>query len=95
MKGITVEFKNRPTEDGGVETFSMEDCLIANNGSPGGSRPQITIHLPKADKRKVDGAFVEYDGYQWHIIGTTTPQMDDNTPTRWNRYAVAERIRML
>lgn len=95
MKGIAIEFKNHPDSNSGVETFVIQDCLIANNGSPNATRPQILIHLPKADSRKVDGAWVNYNGFSWHVIGTTTPQMDENTPTRWNRYAIAERIRML
>lgn len=95
MKGMTVEFRNHPDGEGGVETFSIQDCLIANNGSPNSRRPQILIHLPKSDKRAVDGAWVNYEGFSWHIVGTTIPQMDENTPTRWNRYAIAERIIML
>ena len=94
MIGTSVTFKNRPTESG-LETFTIDDCLIANNTTPNASRPQILIHLPKTDKRAVDGAFVAFEGYDWHVIGTTTTQMDENTPTRWNRYAIAERIRAL
>lgn len=94
MIGATVTFKNRPTETG-FETFDIEDCLIANNGSPNASRPQILIHLPKIDEHVVDGAFVAYEGYDWYVIGTTVEQMEGNTPTRWNRYAIAERIRAL
>lgn len=95
MKGMTVEFRNHPDGKGGVETFSVADCLIANNGSPNSARPQILIHLPRAEQRSVDGAWVNYQGHSWHVIGTTTAQMDENTPTRWNRYAIAERIKML
>ena len=91
MRTISVTFKNRPTVYG-METFVIDDCMIANNGSPNTTRPQILIHLPKTDTREVDGAFVSYDGYDYHVIGTTAAQMDDNTPTRWNRYAIAERI---
>lgn len=91
MIGAKVTFKNHPTEDG-FETFTIDDCLIANNGSPNASRPQILIHLPKTDEHVVDGSFIEYEGYQWFVVGTTVPQMDGNTPTRWNRYAIAERI---
>ena len=94
MIGASVTFRNRPTVTG-LETFTIDDCLIANNTTPNASRPQILIHLPKTDKRAVDGAFVSFEGYDWHVIGTTTTQMDENTPTRWNRYAVAERIRAL
>lgn len=95
MKGMTVEFKNHPDGHGGVETFSITDCLIANNGSPNAVRPQILIHLPKNDGHDVNGAWVNYDGYDWHIIGTTVAQMGDNTPTRWDRYAIAERFKMI
>lgn len=91
MIGAKVTFKNHPTS-AGFETFTIDDCLIANNGSPNASRPQILIHLPKESDKEVDGAFVTYEGLEWHVIGTTVPQMDGNTPTRWNRYAIAERI---
>ena len=95
LETMSVTFKNRPTEDGGVETFTVAGCMVANNGSPTSARPQILIHLPKKDSHEVDGSFVEYDGHTWHVIGTTARQMDGNTPSAWNRYAIAERIRML
>ncbi len=91
MIGVKVTFKNHPTTSG-FETFTVEDCLIANNGSPNAMRPQILIHIPKIDNHDVNNSFVDYEGYEWHVIGTTVPQMDGNTPTRWNRYAIAERI---
>lgn len=91
MIGKSITFKNHPTTSG-LQTFTIDDCLVANNGSPNNMRPQILIHLPKTDSHTVDGSFVNYDGYDWHVIGTTVAQMDDNTPTRWNRYAIAERI---
>lgn len=91
MIGTTITFKNHPTPNG-LKTFAIEDCLVANNGSPNAPRPQILIHLPKTDSHDVNGSFVDYEGYEWHIVGTTVAQMDGNTPTRWNRYAIAERI---
>lgn len=91
MIGASVTFKNHPTAEG-LETFTIDDCLIANNGSPNVNRPQILIHIPKTSNKAVDGAFVSYEGYEWHVVGTTVAQMDGNTPTRWNRYAIAERI---
>lgn len=94
MIGTTVTFKNHPTASG-LETLKVDDCLIANNGSPNTSRPQILIHLPKTDDHDVDGSFVTYAGHEWHVVGTTVAQMDGNTPTRWNRYAIAERIKAL
>lgn len=94
MIGTKITFKNHPTEEG-FETFTISDCLIANNGSPNASRPQILIHLPKTDSHAVEGSFVSYEGHEYHVVGVTVPQMDGNTPTRWNRYAIAERIRAL
>lgn len=91
MIGVEITFKNHPTADG-LETFTINDCLVANNGTPNMPRPQILIHLPKTDTHDVNGAFVSYGGYDWHVVGTTVAQMDGNTPTRWNRYAIAERI---
>ena len=91
MIGTSVTFKNHPTTSG-LESFTIEDCLIANNGTPNSTRPQILIHLPKTDSHDVDGSFVSYEGFDWHVIGTTVAQMDANTPTRWDRYAIAERI---
>lgn len=95
MKRISVEFKNHPKPLGGFETFTVNDCLVANNGSPNTVRPQILIHLPKEDAHDVNGSFVLYEGFDWHVIGTTVVQMEDNTPTIWNRYAIAERIKAL
>ena len=83
MIGIEITFKNHPTADG-LETFTIKDCLVANNGTPNMPRPQILIHLPKTDTHDVNGAFVSYGGYDWHVVGTTV--------ARWNRYAIAERI---
>lgn len=91
MIGAKITFKNHPTVNG-LETLTISDCLVANNGTPNAPRPQILIHLPKDDPRQVDGSFVDYGGFEWHVIGTTVAQMDGNTPTRWNRYAIAERI---
>lgn len=92
MTGCDILFKNKPNDDGALSTFTITDCMVAPNGSPALRRPQITIHLPKADKRDVDGAWVKYDGGMYHVIGTTPALMNDNTPTRWNRYAIAEKI---
>jgi len=92
ITGIKVEFKNRPNKDGGVSTFFIENCAIAPNNSPTLKRPQILIHLPKADKTVVDGAWVNYDGHDYHVVGTTPKLMDPNTPTPWNRYCIAEKI---
>ena len=94
MKSLTLTFKNYPMV-GRFDTFAIKDCMVANNGTPNIGRPQIIIHLPKTDSHDVNGSFVNYDGHDYHVVGTTARQMDDNTPTRWNRYAIAERIKAL
>lgn len=94
ITSTAVVFKNKPTPNGLI-TFTINDCIIAPNGSPNISRPQILIHLPKESTEEVDGAWVNYDGWSWHVIGTNARLMDSNTPNRWNRYAIAERIKYL
>ncbi len=91
MKTLSITFKNKPTTDG-FKTFTIAGCTIGNYGSPNSPRPQIIIHLPKTDSHVVDGSFVEWNGHEYHVVGTTAANMDANTPTPWNRYAIAERI---
>lgn len=92
MKGITINFKNRPNENGTVSNFTIVDCLVAQSGSPTLQRPQVLVHLPKTDDSSVEGAWFEYEGSSYHVIGTTSPSIADNTPTRWNRYSIAEKV---
>lgn len=93
IKRTVVKFINRPNEDGTVtKEINVPNCTIAPHGSPTMRRKQIAIHLPKTFDGKVDGAWINYDGNFWHVIGTEAPRMDTNTPTPWNRYAIAEKI---
>lgn len=92
MIGINLDFKNKPEGDGTLSNFTINDCLISQSGAPKSDKPQVLVHLPKTDARKVDGAWFEYDGYSYHVIGTTVKSIAANTPTRWNRYCIAERI---
>lgn len=32
MKATKITFKNHPKDDGTLETFSVDGCLVANNG---------------------------------------------------------------
>lgn len=92
MKTTDVTFKNRPNGDGTLTAeLVIKGCLIANNGSPTSDRPQILIHLPKTSDEDVSDAWVDYEGHSYHVVGTSVPQMDSNTPTPWNRYVIAER----
>ena len=92
MTGQTVYFKNRPNDNGTLSNITIEDCLVAQSGGPTAIRPQVTVHLPKKNTDNVDGAWFEYDGGTYHVIGQTAKSMDSNTPTRWNRYVIAEKI---
>lgn len=94
MRTMPVTFKNVPCR-GRFKTITIDGCLIYPNGSATATRPQIAIHLPKNNESNVEGGFVDYGGQQYHVIAVTPKKMADNTPTQWDRYAVAERIRML
>lgn len=95
MTGTDVEFKNQPQADGSVKSFTIKNCLIYNSGDPSADKPRIMIHLPKSDPTDVIDSWVSYNNYDWHVIGMAAPSLDNTTPTQWNRYAVAERFRML
>ena len=92
MKGINIDFKNRPNEDGTVSSFTVKDCLVAQSGSPTVNRPQLTVHLPKTDSTDVTDAWFDYDGGTYHVVGTAAKSIADNTPTRWDRYTIAEKM---
>lgn len=92
MKGLSINFKNRPNEDGTLTNLTIKDCLIAPSGSPAARRLQVIVHLPKDNSDNVNGAWFDYDGGTYHVIGTTPANMLANTPTRWNRYFLAEKI---
>lgn len=90
MKGINLVFRNRPNEDGTVSTFTVNDCMVAPKGSPDDRRKKLTIHLPKSNSVDVDGAWINYGGDDYHVVGVSSPLIEENTPGRWNRYAIAE-----
>ena len=49
MKGIEINFMNRPNSDGTItKSIVIADCLIAQSGAPTIRKPQVTVHLPKA-----------------------------------------------
>jgi len=91
MRTRSITFKNIPTANG-FQTITIEGCTIGNYGSPNTNRPKVIINLPKTDSHDVDGSFVNWDGYDYHVVGTSAVNMSENTPTPWNRYAIAERI---
>lgn len=95
MKTTTIHFVNRPNEDGTLtKDIAVDGCLIAQNGTPTSRRPEILIHLPRTFTDSVEGSWVNFEGYTYHVIGTTVKaeSMSANKPTPWDRYCVAERI---
>lgn len=92
MQGITIHFKNRPNEDGTLSNHTIRDCLIAQNGAPLPTRGSVIIHLPKNDDTSVVNAWFEYEGGTYHVTGSTVPGIDQNVPTKWNRYVIAQKI---
>lgn len=89
----TITFINRPNPDGTTTAeVNAPGCLVAQNGTPTAERPQILIHLPKSFKDTVDGAWVNIEGKDYHVIGTKIGEMESNTPTPFNRYAIAEQV---
>lgn len=73
----------------------IDDCLIAPITEPVSarevqameqSRDQVRIHLPKASTEDVADSDITWDGKVFHIDSDSVVFMDENTPTRWNRY---------
>lgn len=82
-------------------TVSIEDCLVAPPTDPidrvesaalDRNSTVVRIYLPKDDSSDVSKSSFEYDGETFQVIGRPVKFMEENTPTRWNRYARAESI---
>ncbi len=81
--------------------IDVEDCLIAPITEPANareqqalqqSRDQVRIHLPKAFTGDVSDSDVIWDGKTFHLDSDSVAFMNENTPTRWNRYFRAESL---
>lgn len=79
----------------------VEDCLIAPITEPATAREQqameqskdqVRIHMPKASTEDVSDSDVVWDGKTFHTDSDSVVFMDENTPTRWNRYFRAESV---
>lgn len=79
--------------------IEVDDCLVAPITEPSNSREQqaleqskdqVRIHLPKTYTGDVGNSDVDYNGKTFHLDSSSIKFMDDNTPTRWNRYFRAE-----
>lgn len=79
----------------------VEDCLIAPIIEPASAREQqamqqnrvqVRIHLPKAFDADVSDSDVTFGGKTFHVDSDSVVFMNENTPTRWNRYFRAELV---
>jgi hypothetical protein len=81
--------------------IDVDDCLIAPITEPANareqqalaqSRDQVRIHIPKVYTGDLSNSDVDWDGKTFHLDSDSVAFMNDNTPTRWNRYFRAEAI---
>lgn len=79
----------------------VADCLIAPISEPATAREvqamrqskdQVRIHIPKAYTGDLSNSDVVWDGKTFHLDSDSVVFMNENTPTRWNRYFRAEAI---
>lgn len=94
-----VDSLNNPTYT--TQSVEVEDCLIAPITEPASAREaqameqskdQVRIHMPKTSTADVSGSSVTWDGKVFTLDSDSVVFMDENTPTRWNRYFRAECI---
>lgn len=90
---------NNPTYT--TQDIVVADCLVAPITEPSTAREQqameqskdqVRVHMPKTDDTDVGNSSFVYDGKTFRLDSSSIKFMDDNTPTRWNRYFRAESI---
>lgn len=90
---------NNPTYT--TEDVEIADCLVAPIVEPqtareqqayDQSRDQVRVHLPKATTEDVSNSTFVYDGKTFTVDSDSVIFIEENTPTRWNRYFRAECI---
>ena len=83
------------------QIIEVNGCLIAPITEPTSHREeqameqgkiQVRIHLPKTFSGDVSDSDVEWDGKTFHLDSDSVAFMNENCPTRWNRYFRAEAI---
>lgn len=88
---------NNPTYT--TQNISIDDVLIAPITEPTNAREtqaleqqrdQVRVHLPKATNQDISDSSFVYDGKTFKVDSDSVKFMDENTPTRWNRYLRAE-----
>lgn len=79
----------------------VADCLIAPITEPTTAREQqameqskdqVRIHMPKASTADVSNSTVVWDGKTFKVDSDSVVFMEENTPTRRNRYFRAELV---
>lgn len=84
-----------------VETVTVDGCLIAPITEPTNHREeqamqqgkdQVRIHLPKTFDGDVSNSDVEWGGKTFHLDSDSVIFMNENCPTKWNRYFRAEAV---
>lgn len=82
-----------------IESIEVSDCLIAPIIEPSSEREeqaikqgknQVQIHLPKTFTGDVSDSDVVWNGVKFHLDSDSVVFMNENCPTRWNRYFRAE-----
>lgn len=81
------------------QIVEVAGCLIAPITEPTSQREeqameqgkiQVRIHLPKTFTGDVSDSNVEWDGKTFHLDSDSVAFMNENCPTKWNRYFRAE-----
>lgn len=76
-----------------VETFEQVDNVLPapisttdlSESRPNGDKVDMMFHFPKTYKRSLRGAFIEYNGVRFSVIGDPQPYLDSLTPLDWDR----------
>lgn len=84
-----------------TQTIAVDGCLIAPITEPTNHREeqameqgkiQVRIHLPKTFTGDVSNSDVEWNGKTFHLDSDSVAFMNENCPTKWNRYFRAEAV---
>lgn len=90
---------NNPT--GEIISITVDDCLIAPISEPATAREQqamhqsidqVRVHLPKNFTGDLARSYIAWNGKIFNLDSDSVKFMDENTPTRWNRYLRAESV---
>lgn len=84
-----------------TQNVTVDDCLVAPITEPTNareaqameqSRDQVRIHIPKASSSDIGDSTFVWGGKTFKVDSDSVPFMNENTPTRWNRYFRGESI---